>query len=89
MRDQVVPNLPLIANTFYPPNQPSAKRLYRFGEMVGEVIDKWDRDLRVAVIGSGGMSHFCIDEELDKLRGAPPEPREVTRAINRPTEFWL
>ena len=67
MRDQVVPNLPLIANTFFPPNQPSAKRLYRFGELVAEVIESWDRDLRVAVIGSGGMSHFCIDEELDRL----------------------
>jgi OH-DDVA oxygenase len=65
MRDQVVPNLPIIANTFYPPNQPTAKRLYRFGELVGEEIDSWDRDLRVAVVGSGGMSHFCIDEELD------------------------
>ncbi len=65
MRDKVVPNLPLIANTFYPPNQPTASRLYRFGELVGEEIEKWDRDLRVAVIGSGGMTHFCIDEELD------------------------
>jgi OH-DDVA oxygenase/3-O-methylgallate 3,4-dioxygenase len=67
MRDHVVPNLPLIANTFFPPNQPSARRLYQFGELVAEVIDAWDSDLRVAVIGSGGMSHFCIDEEFDGM----------------------
>lgn len=67
MRDKVVPNVPLVANTFYPPNQPTARRLYDFGQLVGETIDSWDRDLRVAVIGSGGMTHFCIDEEFDNM----------------------
>ena len=67
MRDKVVPNVPLVANTFYPPNQPTAKRLYDFGQLVGETIDSWDKDLRVAVIGSGGMTHFCIDEEFDNM----------------------
>ena len=30
-------------------------------------IKNWDSDLKVAVIGSGGMSHFVIDEDLDQL----------------------
>ena len=29
-------------------------------------IASWEGDLRVAVIGSGGMSHFVVDEELDR-----------------------
>jgi len=73
MKGKVVPNLPLFTNTFYPPNQPSAKRCYRFGEIVAKAIASWDSDLRVAVFGSGGLSHepggvkyYKIDEEFDR-----------------------
>ncbi len=67
MRDNVVPNVPVVTNTFFPPNQPTAKRCYEFGQMVGRAIKAWDSDLKVAVIGSGGMSHFVIDEDIDKI----------------------
>jgi hypothetical protein len=66
MKAKVVPNLPLFTNTFYPPNQPSAKRCFRFGETVAETIASWDRDLRVAVFASGGLSHFAINEPFDR-----------------------
>ena len=66
MRDKVVPNVPVYQNTFFPPNQPTAKRAYRFGEIVGKAIASWQSDKRVAVFGSGGMSHFVIDEEFDR-----------------------
>ena len=39
MRDKVVPNVPIYQNTFFPPNQPSAKRAYRFGQIVRKAID--------------------------------------------------
>lgn len=67
MRDNVVPNVPVITNTFFPPNQPTAKRCYEFGQMVGKAIRAWDSDLKVAVFGSGGMSHFVIDEQIDQI----------------------
>lgn len=66
MRDKVVPNVPIYQNTFYPPNQPTARRAYRFGEVVGQAIASWKADLRVGVFASGGMSHFVIDEEFDR-----------------------
>jgi hypothetical protein len=66
MRDNVVPNVPVYQNTFFPPNQPSAKRAYRFGRIVRTAIETWDSDQRVAVFASGGMSHFVIDEEFDR-----------------------
>jgi len=66
MRDQVVPNVPVYQNTFYPPNQPTAKRSYRFGQIVRQAIESWESDKRVAVFASGGMSHFVIDEEFDR-----------------------
>jgi hypothetical protein len=65
MEDLAVPILPIITNTFFPPNQPTAKRCFEMGEFVGKCIREWDSDLKVAVIGSGGMSHFTIDENLD------------------------
>ena len=35
------------------------------GDLVHSVIADWASDLRVAVIGSGGMSHFVINESFD------------------------
>ena len=66
MRDKVVPNVPIYQNTFFPPNQPSARRAYQFGRAVKKAIDSWQSDKTVAVFGSGGMSHFVIDEEFDR-----------------------
>lgn len=66
MRDKVVPNLPIFQNTFFPPNQPSARRAYAFGKAVKAAIDSWQSDKKVAVFASGGMSHFVIDEEFDQ-----------------------
>jgi len=66
MGDNVVPNVPILQNTFFPPNQPSARRAYDFGRAVKQAIDTWASDKTVAVFGSGGMSHFVIDEEFDR-----------------------
>lgn len=66
MRDQVIPHVPVILNTFYPPNQPTARRCHDFGRMLGQALRDWDSDARVAVIASGGLSHFVIDEDFDR-----------------------
>lgn len=66
MRDRVVPNVPVILNTFFPPNQPTARRCFELGRLIGRAIRSWPQDRRVAVFGSGGMSHFVIDEDLDR-----------------------
>lgn len=65
MEDAAVPVLPIITNTFFPPNQPTSKRCFEMGEFVGNCIKEWDSDLKVAVFGSGGMSHFTINEDFD------------------------
>ncbi len=67
MKDEVIPNLPIILNTFYPPNQPTVARCYRFGQMIGEAIASWETDKTVAVFASGGLSHFVIDEDFDRI----------------------
>lgn len=66
MSDRVIPNVPIIFNTFFPPNQPTARRCFELGQVVGRVLRRWSRGTRVAVFGSGGMSHFVIDESFDR-----------------------
>jgi OH-DDVA oxygenase len=80
MRDRAVPTLPIVTNTFFPPNQPRPWRCFDLGKLVRRVVEEWDRDVRVAIVGSGGMSHFVINEELD---------RELLAAIRRRDEAWF
>jgi hypothetical protein len=65
MSDRPVPNVPILINTFYPPTQPSMPRAIAFGRSLVTAIKAWDGDKRVAVIASGGLSHFVCDEALD------------------------
>ncbi len=61
-----VPVLPLMINTYYPPNQPTPKRCYALGQAVRRAIESWNGDKRIALMASGGLSHMVIDEELDQ-----------------------
>jgi hypothetical protein len=65
MPNKSVPVVPVCINAYYPPNQPSARRCYEFGQALGRAIKSWPKDSRVAVIATGGLSHFCLDEEFD------------------------
>jgi hypothetical protein len=80
MRDRVVPHVPVFVNTFYPPNQPPARRCYDFGRALARSIVSWPEDLNVAMIASGGLTHFVVDEEFD---------REVLGALQRNDETAL
>jgi 3-O-methylgallate 3,4-dioxygenase len=62
----VVPVIPVILNTFDPPNQPTPRRCVALGRALRELVGAWPADLRVGVIASGGLSHFVVDEELDQ-----------------------
>lgn len=66
MSDRVVPNVPIFLNTFYPPNRPSPSRCVRLGRELASTIAADERGGRTAVFATGGLSHFVVDEELDK-----------------------
>jgi len=59
------PIVPVFVNTYYPPNVPSAARCYEFGKALRRAVEDWETSARVAVIASGGLSHFVVDEDLD------------------------
>jgi 2,3-dihydroxyphenylpropionate 1,2-dioxygenase len=52
----VIPIVPIVVNCFAPP-LPSLKRSQAFGEALGAVIREFPRGKRIAVIGTGGLSH--------------------------------
>lgn len=60
-----IPVIPVWMNTYFAPNQPTAKRCVDFGRAIRKAVEAWPGNERVAVMASGGLSHFVIDEELD------------------------
>jgi 3-O-methylgallate 3,4-dioxygenase len=66
MGEVVPPNVPVFINTFFAPNQPSMARSIAFGKALVDAIAAWNSDQSVAVIASGGFSHFVCDEALDQ-----------------------
>jgi protocatechuate 4,5-dioxygenase beta chain len=68
-----IPLVPVHMNCIVPP-VPSAQRCFEVGRAVAEIVrDVLPKDLRVAVLGTGGLSHdpggpryFQIDETFDR-----------------------
>ncbi len=84
MRGVVVPILPIVVNTYYPPNQPRPRRCYRLGQALRAAIASWPEDRRVGIIASGGLSHFTIDEALDRAVLAACRTRDAEALASIP-----
>ena len=65
--NQPGPLLPVFQNTCYPPNTPTPRRSYQLGQAIAGAVAAWPEDATVAIIASGGLSHFVVDEEIDRL----------------------
>jgi 3-O-methylgallate 3,4-dioxygenase len=99
MNDVAIPVVPVVLNTYYPPNQPSPRRCYRLGQAIREAIEGYAESLRIGVVASGGLSHFTVDEALDgglirALREKDAQalqtlPREQLNAGNSEIRNWI
>ncbi|MYZ49210.1 extradiol ring-cleavage dioxygenase [Rhizobiales bacterium L72] len=67
MTEKVVPIVPVALNTYFPPNQPRPRRCYELGRAIAKAVQSFEGDARVGILGSGGLSHFAVDEELDRM----------------------
>jgi aromatic ring-opening dioxygenase catalytic subunit (LigB family) len=67
LTDLGTPIVPVFLNCYYAP-QPTGERCYLLGRAVREIIDAHPGDLRVAVVGSGGLWHTprATDAHLDE-----------------------
>ena len=62
MPEPAVPIVPLYVNVYLPP-QPTPKRCYAWGRALREILDA--RPERVALMASGGMSHYPGTDRYD------------------------
>jgi 3-O-methylgallate 3,4-dioxygenase len=65
MEDPELPVVPIFLNTYFPPTQPTPRRCYRLGEAIRAAVESFPGDARIGIVGSGGLSHFVVDEDLD------------------------
>jgi len=66
MDDPMLPVVPVLINTYFPPNQPTPRRCYRLGQAIREAVESYPGEARIGIVGSGGLSHFLVDEALDR-----------------------
>jgi Catalytic LigB subunit of aromatic ring-opening dioxygenase len=66
MEDQNLPVVPVLINTYFPPNQPTPRRCWKFGQAIRAAVESYPGDQRIGIVGSGGLSHFVVDEALDR-----------------------
>lgn len=94
-----VPIVPIALNAYYPPNVPPPARCWALGRALRRALQEWPGPERVALIASGGLSHFVISEELDhQVMRALSEgdeaavaalPRDVLRSGSSEILNWL
>jgi hypothetical protein len=86
--DTPPPSVPVIFNVHYEPNRPSIRRCLSLGRALRNAIRNWTGHKRVALVASGGLTHFVIDEEFDqKVLGAIERGDEDTLA-GLPEEYF-
>lgn len=61
-----LPVVPIFLNTYNPPNQPTPKRCVRLGAALRELIAHFPGNQRIGVLASGGLSHFIVEEKMDR-----------------------
>jgi OH-DDVA oxygenase len=85
MARRTIPVVPLLLNTYYPPNVPTARRCHDIGRALRAAIEAIPDDLRIAVVASGGLSHFIVDEALDRriIAGFDPDRADLLRDLPR------
>ena len=86
MGDAILPIVPVMLNTYYPPNQPTPRRCYQLGRAIRECVDAWKAPRRVGILASGGLSHFVVDEALDREVLAMLAKKDVAGLTALPTD---
>lgn len=66
MVDRIVPILPIMVNTDHTLSAPKMARCWELGAAIRAALDDFPGTERILVVGSGGLSHFKLDEELDR-----------------------
>ena len=66
MGNKVIPTIPVFQSPFVSRSNAAPRPSYSLGQAVRGAIESAASDARVAVLGIGGLSHFIVNEELDR-----------------------
>ena len=77
MGEHAIPIVPVFLNTYYPPNQPTPQRCYELGLAIRDLVAAFPENLRVGILASGGLSHFLVNEELDRKVAAALQAKDL------------
>jgi 2,3-dihydroxyphenylpropionate 1,2-dioxygenase len=75
--DLQIPVVPIAVNTSAPP-LPTMDRCFQIGEVVRKAIESWDNDLKVAIVASGGLSHWV---PIPKIDSEKPEDQSLIQVL--------
>jgi len=89
MKDVDIPMLPVMLNTYFPPNTPTAARCHEIGTKVSKVLAASRSSARIAVVASGGLSHFLCEAEFDRAIVAALQTHDVRTLTQIPQEAML
>lgn len=83
IEEREVPLVPIMLNTYFPPNVPRPARCYDIGALIKTAVEAMPADLRVGVVASGGLTHFVVDDELDRsvIGGLASKDEALLRSI--------
>ncbi|CAM4278009.1 DODA-type extradiol aromatic ring-opening family dioxygenase [Acinetobacter pragensis] len=79
MDAQEIPIIPIRLNSIAPPLI-SMERSHHLGQAIAHVVKNWDENLRVGILGTGGLSHFLPIP--DPLQPSTPEEEEMAELIS-------
>jgi hypothetical protein len=66
MKNFQIPMLPVLLNTYFPPNNPTAARCHYIGSCIAEALAASPINAKVAIVASGGLSHFLCEAAFDR-----------------------
>jgi hypothetical protein len=89
MDEMIVPVVPVMLNTYFAPNQPSPGRCYALGRALRAAVEAWPGEERVAIVASGGLSHFVIDEEFDRQVLTAMRDRDADALAAMPRDWFV
>jgi hypothetical protein len=65
-RGKSIPVVPVLLNTYFPPNVLRPARCHQVGQLLRTAVEAMPDNRRIAIVASGGLSHFATDADFDR-----------------------
>jgi Catalytic LigB subunit of aromatic ring-opening dioxygenase len=86
--DNPPPSVPVILNVHFAHNVPRNKRCMDLGRSIAKAVQSFTGYKRVALMASGGLSHFVVNEELDRQILKAMETGDEQALVSVPESYF-